>query len=151
MAYRKLTASTLKGILSDLKKAVQKRRAFHTLGIHGGFFSVRALCKKRGISHMTYYRWLRAYRAIKNKKRLTSDEKKLRIFGEAVDACYRQLGSISAMPRVQKNPKLRIKTLVEKQQSHPPTNISEMEVRTDELTSDVRCVNFTSIDSLKNM
>ena len=157
MAYCKLTQSTLDLIVSELKTSVQHHRRLCSAGIRLRSFSLRAICENAGISHTTFYRWMRAYRSLKHKKRLTDTEKRLRAFGKAVDAVYRDLEVVnetlteSPCTRLPSMSKPCRKEQVEGHQPHPQTDISEIEARTDALTGGIRCVKFAPIKSLKNM
>ena len=139
MAYRKFTQTAVDVIVSELKTGVQHHRKPCSAGIGWRAFCVRAICKKAGISHTTFYRWMRAYRSLRYKKRLTETEKRLRVFGQAVDAVYRKLevvnqplseSSLSLIPSMSIS---RNKVKVDKQRQ-PQTDISAIEARTDALT-----------------
>ena len=55
-------------------------------------FSVRSVCKKAGISHTTFYRWIRAYRLIKWREgQLTDAEQQVLSFGDAIEAVIDRL------------------------------------------------------------
>ena len=78
MANCKLTPAVIDVLISELQIAIDS-------GVES--LPIRSICKKAGISHTTFYRWLRAYRLLKGRRgRLTESEKLLRNLGCAFDA-----------------------------------------------------------------
>ena len=98
MAYRKLTQEVIDTIVSELAESMQPRHTFGSTGFRYRMFSVRSICKKAGISHTTFYRWIRAYRLIKwRKRRMTESELQVLSFGHAIETVIdRFLGDVSA-------------------------------------------------------
>ena len=87
MAYSKLTPAVIDPLICELRDATRKRAACLSVGLSIRWSSVRSICEKAGISHTTFYRWLRAYGSLKHRKgRLTASEKLLGKFGRAVAA-----------------------------------------------------------------
>lgn len=81
MAYRKLTAEVVEALLSLLEMP---------LAMGYRLYSVRGICEKVGISHMTFYRWLSAYRHLKDAEKPTAAREALLLkFGRGVDAYLR--------------------------------------------------------------
>ena len=93
MAYRKLTQEVIDTIVSELlTQSMQPRHVFGSIGFRYRMFSVRSVCKKAGISHTTFYRWIRAYRLIKWRERqLTDAEQQVLSFGDAIEAVIDRL------------------------------------------------------------
>lgn len=86
MANSKLTPVVIEPLVCELRDATRRRSAYLSMGLSIRSSSVRSVCKKAGISHTTFYRWLRAYRSMKQcKRRLTASEKLLVKFGRVVE------------------------------------------------------------------
>ena len=92
MTYRKLTQEVIDTIVSELAESRQPRHAFGSTSFQYRTFSVRSVCKKAGISHTTFYRWIHAYRLIKWREgRLTDAEQQVLSFGDAIEAVIDRL------------------------------------------------------------
>ena len=86
MAYRKLTQMVIDTIVSELRIGKQACHAFRSIGCPVRLFSLRSVCEKAGISHTTFYRWMREYHALKGRKgQLTDSELQVLSFGRAVE------------------------------------------------------------------
>ena len=87
MAHSKLTPLVIEVLISELRTATRKRDKILSVGLSIRSSSVHSICEKSSISHTTFFRWLRASRALKGKRgRLTASEALLRKFGRAVEA-----------------------------------------------------------------
>ena len=165
VAYYKLTDALIKVFKSALKPECKQYwidlKCYATFSI-----CIGDVCKKAGISRMTYYRWMRAYRALSGKRGRTETEKRLRAFGRAVDEAFATLATLNSQSEKKKELLLSGMPLMSFSKSvdtpfvdstssvgSVPTElgISEWEQMTDELTGGVRCVEFAVKDSLKNM
>ena len=158
MAYSKLTPAVIAPLICELRDATRKRAACLSVGLSIRWSSVRSICEKAGISHTTFYRWLRAYHSLKQRKRrLTTSEKLLGKFGRAVeaylavDAGVKEVGAqtletLKASRRLRRG-KARVSPPPEE---HP--DLSAFEAQTDELVGNLG--NVTAFDipklSLKN-
>ena len=139
MAYSKLTPSVIDPLICELRDATRKRAACLSVGLSMRWSSVRSICEKAGISHTTFYRWLRAYGSLKHRKRrLTASEKLLGKFGRAVaaylavDAGVKEVGA-KTLETLKASRRLR---LGKARVSPPPEehpDLSAFEARTDEL------------------
>ena len=157
MAYSKLTPSVIEPLICELRDATRKRAACLSVGLSIRWSSVRSICEKAGISHTTFYRWLRAYGSLKHRKgRLTASEKLLGKFGRAVeaylavDAGVKEVGA-QTLETLKASRRLRRgKARVSPPEEHP--DLSAFEARTDELVGNFG--NVTAFDmpklSLKN-
>ena len=86
MAYRKLTQAVIDTIVSELTEGRQACFALRSIGCPVRVFSLRSVCEKAGISHTTFYRWMREYHALKGRKgQLTDSELQVLSFGRAVE------------------------------------------------------------------
>ena len=86
MAYRKLTQAVIDTIVSELTEGRQACFALRSIGCPVRLFSLRSVCEKAGISHTTFYRWMREYHALKGRKgQLTDSELQVLSFGRAVE------------------------------------------------------------------
>ena len=115
--------------------------------------SVRCICAKVGISHTTFYRWLRAYDSLKQRKgRLTASEKLLRQFGRAVEAYIAvdsSAKSVGGKPLLMLKPSRLPRRNVAPTPAHP--DLSAIEARTDTLVGEVGGVDLKFPQfSLKN-
>lgn len=87
MAYSKLRSEIIEPLIEALDTATQQQSGLKSVGLSLCLSSVRGICEQAGISHTTFYRWLKASRRIpKGKRRLTQEEKLLRKFSRAVEA-----------------------------------------------------------------
>lgn len=166
MANSKFTSSVMSAFISELAsglKGLCSSRSHY----------LRAVCEKVGISHTTFYRHMRRYRALEKCDRpLTSEEKSLVLFGRQVDTLVSQL----RVNRRQRNLRTVMKSLnnifaenaaaeafyrqaeatkkhrVEKaMREKKEKKISSWEQRTEQITSGMRCFEFKSEKSQKNM
>ena len=86
MAYRKLTQMVIDTIVSELREGRQAYFTLRSIGCPVRVFSLRSVCEKAGISHTTFYRWMREYHALKRRKgQLTDSELQVLSFGRAVE------------------------------------------------------------------
>ena len=161
--YYKLTDEVIKAFKYALNSSLKRCLLGRSIGLSSNI-DIRDVCGKAGISHTTYYRWMRAYGALSGKRGLTDTEKRLRQFGRAVDNAFAKLGNPPMS--LQKQSLLSYRKLVSFPKKGPETSvpsmsssvsvpkalgISDWEQITDELTGGVRCVEFVVKDSLKNM
>lgn len=172
-SYPKLTDEVIDMIFSKLSSRLKIRRKCLSLGLRFGV-DIRWICKEVGISHTTYYRWLRMGRSLFGKRCLTETEKRLRAFARGVEKQMREYSvptkdTVSvedSVPAADTVPKLdSLETFSSMSQTSPfvpgdkhenlfQTNsrdVSDIEQLTDQLTGGVRCVEFKVKDSLKNM
>ena len=158
MAYSKLTPAVIEPLICELRDATRKRAACLSVGLSIRWSSVRSICEKAGISHTTFYRWLRAYRSLKHRKgRLTASDKLLGKFGRAVeaylavDAGVKEVGA-QTLETLKASRRLRRgkASVSPPPEAHP--DLSAFEARTDELVGNLG--NVTAFDmpklSLKN-
>jgi transposase-like protein len=158
MAYSKLTPAVIEPLICELRDATQTRVACLSAGLSIRWSSVRSICEKAGISHTTFYRWLRAYGSLKHRKgRLTASEKLLGKFGRAVeaylavDAGVKEVGA-QTLETLKASRRLRRgkASVSPPPEEHP--DLSAFEARTDELVGNFG--NVTAFDmpklSLKN-
>ena len=158
MANNKLTPAVIETLICELRDATRMRAACLSAGLSIRWSSVRSICEKAGISHTTFYRWLRAYRLLKQRKgRLTASEQLLGEFGRvvetylAVDASVKEVGAQTLETfkpsRRSRSSKVAVSPPPEE---HPDT--SAFEARTDALVGNLG--NLVAFDipkfSLKN-
>ena len=163
MANCKLTEAVIDTLISELQIAIDS-------GVES--LPIRLICKKAGISHTTFYRWLRAYRSLKGQRgRLTASEKLLRKLGSVFDAyiqaitAARKARSLSRFMiarlmgrfgRIMSDENRRSKAIEAAIDASPPPQeapkLSALEKRTDELVGDLGKVAVFDISqfSLKN-
>ena len=142
MAYQKLTQSVLTLLETELAAHLHMARVWAAYGEKLGVFSVRGICKKVGISHTTYYRWLRAYRALVGARGpFTERQKLLCKFGEIVDQVQQE---VSIQPAQQHNilavlAKEKSSVKRDELSSEPlqAAQVSDCEKRTDALSKGV--------------
>lgn len=155
LTYSKLTDEVMGVILSKLSSRLKVRHQSFSLGFRF-WVDIRGICKEVGISHTTYYRWLRVGRSLFGKRGLTDTEKRLRAFARAVEKLMHQK-FVSAEDSVPKVDAFGT-SLLSKQQSPisddshlsqtDDKDVSEIEQLTDELTGGVRCVEYRITNSL---
>ena len=153
MAYSKLTASFIDALISELRVATRSRGKFMSVGLPMHLLSVRYICTKAGISHTTFYRWLRVYGSLKQRKeRLTASEKLLCQFGRAVEAYIAVDSSaktVGGKPLLILKPSRPPRRNVASTPAHP--DLSAIEARTDTLVREVGGVDLKFPQfSLKN-
>lgn len=86
MAYSKLTQSWLDDACATLDALVCRGRELAARGISYRL-SIRGMCCELGLSHMTYYRWMRAYHALSGDfSDYTDTERRLFAFGSAMES-----------------------------------------------------------------
>lgn len=86
--YYKLNKTLIERLLKELEVFSKLRL------IRKG--AIRSVCKKVGISHTTFYRWLREYRLLvaKGKQRHRGKEKTLVDFGRAIERLFSEARSV---------------------------------------------------------
>lgn len=86
--YYKLNETLIERLIEEFE-AILKLRF-----IHKG--AIRSVCKKVGISHTTFYRWLREYRLLvaQGKQRHRGKEKTLVDFGRAIERIFSKARSV---------------------------------------------------------
>lgn len=162
MAYRKLTQEVIDTITSELRIGMQASSALRSTVFPSRVFSVRKICEKAGISHTTFYRWMREYRSIKQHKgRLTDSEKQVLSFGCAVEAVETEIHlfekywfaeELAALLLGESEEKLEASLIEETTpeseeidstaKKRGKTDVSSWEALTDQLTGGIRCVEF---------
>ena len=157
MASPKLNETIINEILSALQRRVNSGINLLSVGISTRLYSIRALCNEVGISHTTFYRWLRAGAALGGKSGLTQREQLLQAFWIGVEDI---LGEVKAL-KSQNVSADRMQHLSHNQRpdiSQTPepiakesSEVSEWEARTEELTAGIASFDFEAIDSRKNM
>ena len=86
MANSKLRTEIVELLILELRSATQQQSRLVSVGLSLRPSSVRGICEQAGLSHTTFYRWLKASRAIQVGTRcLTQEEKLLRKFSRAVE------------------------------------------------------------------
>ena len=160
--YSKLTPEVINTLICQLRQATRFRRAAISAGLSMYLSSVRSICREVGISHTTFYRWLKAYRGLKQRHEgLTLAEQLLCDFGSAAEA-YLEVSSTSVIigsndlaPVIASHDAVAPEPPETPDDSSPSQNedpkLSALESRTDELVSSVGEVVFDVPDfSLKN-
>ena len=162
MANSKLRPEIVEPLILELRSATHQPSLLMSVGLS----SVRGICEQAGISHTTFYRWLKASRGIPAGKRgLTQEEKLLRKFSRAVDA-YEQtrvslrvanagfgalLGSAFGAEVLPSPIDLSNEMETSDILKEAPSELNALESRTDELVSSMGEVVFDVPDfSLKN-
>ena len=158
MAYYKLTQTIVDKFIEVFEVAVVFRRERHP--ILGPLFSrgsIRRICREVGISHTTFYRWLREYRALvaKDKKHHKGQERTLISFGRAVESMLSDSGdsgrSETSIPSfddlfsfgdVLDQDVLQTEDTSDSLDADENDEVSAFEALTDELTGGVRLVEF---------
>ena len=158
MAYYKLTEAIVDKFIEVFEVAVVFRRERHP--IRGPLFSrvsIRDICCVVGVSHTTFYRWLREYRVLvaKGKKRYSGQERILISFGRAVESMLSDSGdsgrSETAIPSlddlfsfgdVLDQDVLQTEATSDSLDADDADEVSVFEALTDELTGGVRLVKF---------
>jgi len=151
MAHQKLSVSVINAIKSAIASELRVYRFLVAYGYHPHVFPVRHICKQAGISHTTYYRWLRAYRALVGKRgKLTDREKLIRKFGDVIDAAHLEVSTI---------PVDKVRPMLDKKRTSAHRNagaaallrtrasqvVLDWEERTDALTVGVDCADFRTL------
>ena len=160
--YSKLTSEVVDTLICELRQATRFRREAFSVGLSMGLSSVRSICREVGISHTTFYRWLKAYRGLKQRHEgLTPAEELLYDFGSAAEA-YLEVSSTSGIigsndlaPVIASHDAVASEPPETPDDSSPSQNedpkLSALESRTDELVSSVGEVVFdVPYFSLKN-
>lgn len=159
MGSPQLTESMIDQILTEFRNQMKISERFLSKGIPTRLYSVRDLCDTVGISHTTFYRWLRAAAALKGKRVLTQREQLLRQFGKGIDKIQRKAADIRSLPMGSNGSKilrsfLKHRAEVSKRSvpvAKEPSDATDWDALTDELTAGVKSVEFDVLDSLKNM
>lgn len=88
MAYSKLTQSWLDQACAILDSLVYRGRELAARDISFRI-GIRGVCHKLGLSHTTYYRWMRAYHALSgDSSSYTDSEVRLFAFGSAIESAF---------------------------------------------------------------
>lgn len=130
MAYSKLTPSLVDAFIKAFE-VVSTGDMIGQPAVSVRKPSIRAVCEKVGVSHNTFYRWLRAYRAlVATGKKGQEQENTLIAFGEAVETMYANyeeqeyIASVDTLPAC------------------PTRSVEDLEVLTDQLTDSFSIVEF---------
>ena len=156
MAYHKLSQSLIATIVSKLNAGIRFGIRYAWLG-RPYSVNIRVLCKRVGISHTTYYRWLREYKALKYKRGLSDHQKLVRAFGRRVAAADRKIAALPTSQAIE-HQRLPLVKHTQTETRHRPLqdesdcpNIAAIEKKTAELTAGIRGIEPVTIDSLKDM
>ena len=163
MANYKFTKDVKSAILSELEGIVRQEIVL-------GSDNIRAVCKKVGISHTTFYRQMRRYRVLVTRgEPFTDIERELVDFGHQVDALVRQLRynrgqwNLGALKKIlekmytedakyeQEYHRGKAKKRQHAIQRKKEKEHKSLEQQTDQLTQGVGYFEFISEKSQKNM
>ncbi len=138
MAYAKLTPSLVDAFIKEFE-VVATADLIGQSAVSVRKLSIRAICEKVGVSHNTFYRWLRAYRAlVARDKKGQEQEQTLIAFGEAVETMYADYAEQKHIAAVDTLP------------TCDPPSVDDFEALTEQLTETFKVVEFDSLTSRKN-
>lgn len=138
MAYSKLTPSLVAAFIKEFEVVATADQIGHPVGSVRKL-SIRAICERVGVSHNTFYRWLRAYRALVTRgEKGQEQEQTLIAFGEAVETMYADYAEQKHIAAVDTLP------------ACDPPSVDDLEALTEQLTDTFKVVEFDSLTSRKN-
>lgn len=129
MAYSKLTPSLVDAFIKAFE-VVATGDMIGQSAVSVRKPSIRAVCEIVGVSHNTFYRWLRAYRALVAIGKKGQEQENLIAFGEAVETMYANYEEQEYIASVDTSP------------ACPMRSVEDLEKLTDQLTASFSIVEF---------